>query len=1264
MVGYGHSLTEAKRPGWDNLDYASLKILLKEYSHLLEKIADRQSHNSGTSRGLKSPTKTSDNASNTVGERKTQSKPQPEESSNENSALLLESGLRNSYLSSDGVDVDDNIVDDANVQPYPKIEEDFLSIEELEDEAYELSEKFLQELRTEVERISLFTLSRQGELSDATGSLRFPYLRGAKYSTATLGHDPNLSKDVADEYTPDDLSSINNASDNFTQQQHEGEEEFYINYEHDESDITKSENGLSYRSEDSGHGLSYDGTEDAFSIDDDVDFGFIDDLYFLLPRMVNQGDSTINIRETRIDDACSPKPMFTGVAVLGTKDRDGLEIKNEESALNSYTFIAVELLHLLRYICVNAMGVRKILKKYEKVLKKYERIISPDKKHSSARHDSLRNEVDKMHPFVSSFSIDSEKGAELHLQILTNLDAIAAITSSLLKASMSTGAMDAASIERFLIHDESLLRFKCAVDCIDILREYASVVNEPFPSFLSRKAMTVTGYDLGGIAGMKQKALEVLLSFEPDLILRMGKLDLAEWQQRCWNYTFTDDGEKMRPTSFDFLREEVTDRPQVGWGGVSNKAMFINLASIFLYTVNYYIVAPTANLYALHLGIDEAFGSVLIGVSSASALVAAFMYSFWYSQFSFKSALIFSSLTPVFGNLMYALALTTKSLKLAIAGRMLVGLGSAEVINRQLISTCVHFNHMTSASVAFVVAGALGMSVGPLVTGLMEIQLDFFVGRGFSVYYELPYIGGVIIDHLSIPVFFMAAMWFFELVLLIFFFREPSRINSVFDKGDKKKMTFAAELKLIFNLIFRKPALPATLFLFGFIEMVYEVLISSCSMISRQYFGWSASNVGFLVAALTACVLPVQFIVERASRSFSDRFMTKCSLVFIAVSLFGVINYETMLYDAEVIGIDARDTSVAAWNTTINDWQILRDPVTWENLHNESEVELFRLRNATDKEWQEATHQWLHFVNVTENELEAFSEDMKTSYLDKINSTAEKYEELSKKTQTGLSHVLNESKVELSRLKSAASKELTNLPNQTSDEWKKVSSEVQNEWIRLPNQTQEEWDHLKSETTTEWGQIKKSTSGDEWKKLPNQTQEEWDHLKSETTTKWGEIKNSTPGKVNDLRDTTSAKWTEFSSASSDVVDNAQNASLNVWQSTKEQVSHAWRKRGNTRRLQGSDEVLAYDWNYGNYAYVIGIFSVFIWTIVLEGVDTGLMCKAAPSKLNSTFINVGLLATLVGTMGRIFGDGLILSSALIGRNIYMDLVNTIFLPLIP
>lgn len=120
----------------------------------------------------------------------------------------------------------------------------------------------------------------------------------------------------------------------------------------------------------------------------------------------------------------------------------------------------------------NLQGVRKILKKYEKVLKKYEKIISPNKKHSSAR-DALRSEVDKMHPFVSSFSIDSEKGAELHLQILTNLDAIAAITSSLLKASMSTGVMDAASIERFLIHDESLLRFKCAVDCIDILREYA-----------------------------------------------------------------------------------------------------------------------------------------------------------------------------------------------------------------------------------------------------------------------------------------------------------------------------------------------------------------------------------------------------------------------------------------------------------------------------------------------------------------------------------------------------------------------------------------------------------------------------------------------------------------------------------------------------------------------------------------------------------------------------------------------------------------------
>lgn len=40
----------------------------------------------------------------------------------------------------------------------------------------------------------------------------------------------------------------------------------------------------------------------------------------------------------------------------------------------------------------------------------------------------------------------------------------------------------------------------------------------------------------------------------------------------------------------------------------------------------------------------------------------------------------------------------------------------------------------------------------------------------------------------------------------------------------------------------------------------------------------------------------------------------------------------------------------------------------------------------------------------------------------------------------------------------------------------------------------------------------------------------------------------------------------------------------------------------------------------------------------QGVNTSLMSKTAPSQLNDSFLNMGLLATLVGTFGRVVGDG--------------------------
>ena len=351
--------------------------------------------------------------------------------------------------------------------------------------------------------------------------------------------------------------------------------------------------------------------------------------------------------------------------------------------------------------------------------------------------------------------------------------------------------------------------------------------------------------------------------------------------------------------------------------------MIINLCSILLYTVNYYIVAPTANHYAIGLGYNGAFGATLIGASSFSAMFSAFLYSLWYTRSTFKSALIFSACCPLLGNLMYGLAISYHSMPMAIVGRILCGFGSAEVLNRQLISTCVSFDVMTQASALFVAFGASGMSIGPLIAGI----LDNTAGRDFRVDIALPFTPakGIVWNHVTAPGFVMALLWSIQLLCLVLLFREPRRINMTVNaehgQGDTANSTVASsngheqensiqpqateaqtaeygslisfdsvltdspqngpgcmgpkdlwrEILSTCGLIFENPGLPITLLVFAYIEMADEVIISSCSMIVRRYFSWHGSVAGFFIASLGALVLPAHFVVELGLHYYSER---------------------------------------------------------------------------------------------------------------------------------------------------------------------------------------------------------------------------------------------------------------------------------------------------------------------------------------------------------------------------------------------------------
>ncbi len=88
--------------------------------------------------------------------------------------------------------------------------------------------------------------------------------------------------------------------------------------------------------------------------------------------------------------------------------------------------------------------------------------------------------------------------------------------------------------------------------------------------------------------------------------------------------------------------------------------------------VNYYIVVPSSDEYAMLLNAPASLCGVIIGSMPLAALVSAFVYS-WWSNFSYKSPLLLSSLILMAGNFMYALALYFNSVWLLLIGRFLCG---------------------------------------------------------------------------------------------------------------------------------------------------------------------------------------------------------------------------------------------------------------------------------------------------------------------------------------------------------------------------------------------------------------------------------------------------------------------------------------------------------------------------------------------------------------------------------------------------------------
>ncbi len=243
------------------------------------------------------------------------------------------------------------------------------------------------------------------------------------------------------------------------------------------------------------------------------------------------------------------------------------------------------------------------MKKYEKAFIEFPLVTG------ESLHDTVALNENSSYDRLLSLSNDQSFSviyASLQDALVEAQNAILASTG--LSKSLLDSFLNSKTMARKFKDSNELLRLECTVSSIQAIRDFANDVSKPFQVFLSRKAMIGAGKDRGEIGSANKKAIDVLVLFEPDFILDMSDAELHEWWLRI----------SKKPTLHEYASIDnpfLTAQDRY-WGGVDQLSMGINLFSILLYTINYYIISPTANHYAILLGTSGEYGATLIGGKS------------------------------------------------------------------------------------------------------------------------------------------------------------------------------------------------------------------------------------------------------------------------------------------------------------------------------------------------------------------------------------------------------------------------------------------------------------------------------------------------------------------------------------------------------------------------------------------------------------------------------------------------------------------------
>jgi len=632
-----------------------------------------------------------------------------------------------------------------------------------------ITERFRGLLRAEVEKVILFANSRLGELSDTIGCLR--------YSSYEDGQD--------------DRKAHPHLADGGIHQLSSSDEE--DGGGHHASDASSSSDGEAQN----------------------------------LDITIEQDAATRRQIITR-DRMRMMRPLFQKADFLG-EDFSLLSAVDEADA---YAAVGVELMHLLKFVCVNIIAVRKICKKHDRLLSN--RMVGGYYKRLAAEAKKSQNQGGYHHQFhwnepqfggtLSNPGDSAGTGGYIYgiydtkIQHIANSTTMQTVSSSLsialadFEASQSRSARLGLGFEptkEFVVgmdqevptpkhrtssksrgvlsyqlgghcfrgDDDSsvasqekdddnesassniaLTRLQFVVTSIFGLREAARIKLEPFEQYASRLFMTSTGPNVvgDGLDGCSRETLDLLCSYNPDAAytldsetlyasLKIGRENEGVGSVMVASLAAAAKGSDVISNSIRYRRKVSAalcikpqlagedDNLQSSSQAKNRNILALNSASMVLFLVNYYCVVPVAHIHSTQLG-SVSSSALLIGAANVTAILSTSVHALLASKRKsftkkhldvsfYRIPLIVSALFPLIGNILYSLSVKKKSLEMALVGRLLVGLGSAEVLNRRLVSTVLPKESVNAEVASLVKRSMLAVTAGLLIGALVDVQV-------------------------------------------------------------------------------------------------------------------------------------------------------------------------------------------------------------------------------------------------------------------------------------------------------------------------------------------------------------------------------------------------------------------------------------------------------------------------------------------------------------------------------------------------------------